>query len=381
MRWKRRKKDMPSGLWLQCPDCKKPIFRQEMEKRKKVCPDCSYHFPLNAAERIAATLDEGSFDEMHADLAPSDRLEFVDTKAYKDRLDQAQAKTGLKDAAVVGVGKIKGIDVAFGVLDFSFIGGSMGYVVGEKIARITETAIERNLPLILFSGSGGARMMEGAISLMQMGKTCAALARLDEAKGFYVSVLTNPTTGGVTASYASMGDVTIAEPGALIGFAGPRVIKTTIKQELPEGFQTSEFMLEHGFVDRIVSRAKLRDELAHIIGYFTGVEPQEPEGDDRDAATANDDSATATAADDPKGKSKAKAKDKSKGKGKDKEKSKDADTGSSKSKADASDADSRNAKAPAADDRSDDSEESGDEVGAGSKSSSGSRSGSADEKS
>lgn len=322
MRWKRRKKDMPSGLWLQCPDCKKPIFRQEMEKRKKVCPDCSYHFPLNAAERIAATLDESSFEEMHADLAPTDRLEFVDTKAYKDRLVQAQEKTGLKDAAVVGVGKVKGIDVAFGVLDFSFIGGSMGYVVGEKIARITETAIERNLPLILFSGSGGARMMEGAISLMQMGKTCAALARLDEAKGFYVSVLTNPTTGGVTASYASMGDVTIAEPGALIGFAGPRVIKTTIKQELPEGFQTSEFMLEHGFVDRIVSRAKLRDELAHIIGYFIGVEPHEPEDED-DEANAKGESAASTEGQksDKKEGSKAKSKD-GKSKAKDKGKTK-----------------------------------------------------------
>ena len=275
MRWKRRKKEMPSGLWLQCPNCKKPIFRQEMEKRLRVCPECSYHFPLNSRERIAHILDADSFEEAAVDLEPTDRLEFVDTKPYAKRLAAAQEKTGLKDAAVVGTGRIKGMDVALAILDFSFIGGSMGWVVGEKITIGAELALERGIPLIAFSGSGGARMMEGAISLMQMAKTCTGLARLDDSKGLFISVLTNPTTGGVTASYASMGDVTLAEPGALIGFAGPRVIKTTIKQELPEGFQTSEFMLEHGFVDRIVSRSELRNELSKLVSFFTNQEPQE----------------------------------------------------------------------------------------------------------
>jgi len=288
MRWKRRKKEMPSGLWLQCPSCKKSIFRQEMEKRQKVCPECAYHFPLTARDRIELTLDPESFQELAADLEPQDPLEFDDTKPYRERLKGAQEKTGMKDAMVVGTGKLQGMDVAFGVLDFSFIGGSMGYVVGEKIARVTEHATDRKLPLLLFSGSGGARMMEGAISLMQMAKTCSALSRYDESGGLFVSVLTNPTTGGVTASYASMGDVTLAEPGALIGFAGPRVIKTTIKQELPEGFQTSEFMLEHGFVDRIVPRARLRTELVKIVSFFTAQEPTDSNGASERAGSAND---------------------------------------------------------------------------------------------
>lgn len=326
MRWKRRKKEMPTGLWLQCPSCKKPIFKQEMEKRQKVCPDCSYHFPLNSAERIAATLDPDTFEELDADLEPVDRLEFTDTKPYPERLEAAQKKTGLKDAAVIGTGAIQGIQVAFGILDFSFIGGSMGWVVGEKITRITEHATKHKLPLVLFSGSGGARMMEGAISLMQMAKTCSALARLDEAKGLFISILTNPTTGGVTASYASMGDITLAEPGALIGFAGPRVIKTTIKQELPEGFQTSEFMLEHGFVDRIVPRSSLRDEISRIAGFFLDQTPvempidrptekDESEGGDADRKKAD---SAATAADKPAGakKSKGKSSDSSKSKAK-----------------------------------------------------------------
>jgi len=291
----RRRKEMPGGLWMQCPTCKQTIFRQEMENRLKVCPECDFHFPLIYTERIACTLDPDTFEEYDRDLAPRDALQFVDTKAYPDRLRDAEAKTGLKDAAVIGTGRLKGMPVAFGILDFSFIGGSMGYVVGEKIARVTEIATERRLPLILFSGSGGARMMEGAISLMQMAKTCSALARYDKVGGFYVSVMTNPTTGGVTASYASMGDVNVAEPGALIGFAGPRVIKTTIKQDLPEGFQTSEFMLHHGFIDRIIHRAKLRDELARMIAFFTGqtlVEEPAVEGEAAEAeeeAEAGDD--------------------------------------------------------------------------------------------
>jgi acetyl-CoA carboxylase carboxyl transferase subunit beta len=329
----RRRKEMPGGLWLQCPSCKQTIFRQEMENRFKVCPECEYHFALHFRERIEWTLDEGSFEEIDPDLAPGDPLTFTDTKPYADRLKAAEEKTGLKDAAIVGTGVLRGIPVAFGILDFSFIGGSMGYVVGEKIARITELATERGLPLIVFSGSGGARMMEGAISLMQMAKTCSALARYDQAGGFYVSVMTNPTTGGVTASYASMGDVNIAEPGALIGFAGPRVIKTTIKQELPEGFQTSEFMMNHGFIDRIIHRAKLREELARMVGFFTGrelaPEPQaaeegeEPEEGSKDEKETKKSRAKAKAekakAEKAKAKAeKAKAADKSKEKAKDK---------------------------------------------------------------
>ncbi|MBI3844493.1 MAG: acetyl-CoA carboxylase carboxyltransferase subunit beta [Planctomycetes bacterium] len=263
----RKKRDMPGGLWMRCEACESMIFKKEMERRSRVCPECGYHFKITSRERIDVTLDPGSFEEEHADMAARDRLGFFDRISYAERLKETEKKTGHKDCAVIGRGRIKGQLVYFGAIEFNFIGGSMGAVMGEKIAIAFEQGRELHVPVIVFSASGGARMMEGALSLMQMAKTCAALKRLSDAGGLFISVLTDPTTGGVTASYASLGDVVIAEPGALIGFAGPRVIQETIKQELPPGFQRAEFMLEHGFVDRIVPRERMRDELAKIIEY------------------------------------------------------------------------------------------------------------------
>ncbi len=265
---KRPKRGVPEGLWIRCPGCQQTIFRKEAEKRLGVCPECDYHWYVSAPQRIDQLLDEGTFEEWDADLEPTDPLDFVDSRPYADRLKVEQQRTGLKDAAVCGTGMVRARRVAFGVTDSSFIMGSMGSVVGEKLTRCIERATEQKLPLIIVSGSGGgARMHEGMLSLMQMAKVSAALARFDQSGGLFISVLTNPTMGGVAASFASLGDIVIAEPKALIGFAGPRTIKNTIRIELPKGFQTSEFLLEHGFVDRIVRRQDLKSEIARTIDY------------------------------------------------------------------------------------------------------------------
>lgn len=265
---KRPKRGVPAGLWLRCPGCGATVFRKDVEKLLGVCPECDYHWYVSARERIRQLLDEGTFEEWFADLEPCDPIEFVDKMPYRERLRREQERTGLRDAAVVGTGMIRARRVAIGVTDSAFMMGSMGSVVGEKLTRLIERAQEEQLPLIIVSGSGGgARMQEGVFSLMQMAKVSAALARFDAAGGLYISVLTNPTMGGVAASFASLGDVVIAEPKALIGFAGPRTIMATIRIELPKGFQTSEFLLEHGFIDRIVRRPELKSELARIIDY------------------------------------------------------------------------------------------------------------------
>ncbi|MFO0882716.1 MAG: acetyl-CoA carboxylase, carboxyltransferase subunit beta [Pirellulales bacterium] len=262
------KRGVPEGLWIKCPGCDAMIFRKEAEKRQNVCPQCDYHFYVSALDRIKQVLDEGTFEERDANLMPADPLEFADSKAYRDRLVAEQKRTGLSDAALTGTGMIRARRVAFAVTDSAFIMGSMGSVVGERLARLIEHATEHKLPLIIISGSGGgARMHEGILSLMQMAKVSAALARYDAAGGLFISVLTNPTMGGVAASFASLGDLVFAEPKALIGFAGPRTIKATLRMELPKGFQTSEFLLEHGFVDRIVPRTRLKSEIARAIDY------------------------------------------------------------------------------------------------------------------
>src|ERR1700682_1548928 len=264
----RGKRGVPEGLWIRCPQCKATIFRKEAEARFNVCPECQHHFYLPARERIKQLLDEESFEEWFTDLGPRDPLQFQDRVPYQDRIKAEQAKTGMLDAAVVGRGYIRGRPVVFAVTDFAFMAGSMGSVVGEKLTRATEEATRLGLPLIIVSGSGGgARMQEGILSLMQMAKISAALARLDQAGGLYLSVLTNPTMGGVAASFALQGDITLAEPRALIGFAGKRTIKNTVRLELPDGFQTSECLFKHGFVDRIVHRKDLRTEIARIIDY------------------------------------------------------------------------------------------------------------------
>ena len=264
----REKRGVPGGLWLGCSDCGKMIYRPQAEQLMNVCPECGYHMYLSARDRIAGVLDEGTFDEWDGGLAPTDPLCFEDKKKYKDRLVSEQKKTGLRDAILTGTGMIRARRVALGVTDSQFIMGSMGSVVGERLARLIERATEQQLPLIIISGSGGgARMHEGIFSLLQMAKVSAALARYGEAKGLFISVLTNPTMGGVAASFASLGDIIFAEPKALIGFAGPRTIKATIRIELPKGFQTSEFLLEHGYIDRIVERSDLKSEIARVIDY------------------------------------------------------------------------------------------------------------------
>lgn len=263
-----KKRGVPEGLWLKCPGCSASVYRKEVERRLNVCPKCDYHFYVSARDRIAQVLDEGTFEPMDDHLRPVDPLEFADRKSYADRLQAEQRRTGLSDAVVTGTGMIRARRVAFAVTDSAFIMGSMGSVVGERLTRLIEWATTQNLPLIIISGSGGgARMHEGILSLMQMAKVSAALARYDESGGLFISVLTNPTMGGVAASFASLGDLVFAEPRALIGFAGPRTIKATIGIELPEGFQTSEFLLEHGYIDRIVTRKNLKTEIARTIDY------------------------------------------------------------------------------------------------------------------
>jgi acetyl-CoA carboxylase carboxyl transferase subunit beta len=264
----RIKRGVPEGLWTRCDGCQATVFRKEVEKRLGTCPECGHHFYVSANKRIRQLLDEDSFEEWFANLESTDPLGFQDRKPYASRLREEQAKTGMREAAIVGRGFIRGRPLVFGVTDSAFIMGSMASVVGEKLTRAIENAAKLNLPFVMVSGSGGgARMHEGILSLMQMAKVSAALARYDEAGGLFISVLTNPTMGGVAASFASLGDVVVAEPKALIGFAGPRTIWATVHIELPEGFQTSEFLLEHGFVDRIVNRQDLRSEIARIIDY------------------------------------------------------------------------------------------------------------------
>jgi acetyl-CoA carboxylase carboxyl transferase subunit beta len=263
-----QKRGIPEGLWIQCPQCKATLFRKDVEAALNVCPQCQHHFKVSAGARICQLLDPDSFEEWFAQIKPIDALSFVDRLPYADRLLQEQTKTGLTDAAVVGKGFIRGRPVVLGITDFAFMAGSMGSVVGEKLTRAVEEATKLALPLIIVSGSGGgARMQEGILSLMQMGKISAALARYDRAGGLYISVLTDPTMGGVAASFALQGDLTLAEPKAMIGFAGKRTIKNTVGLELPQGFQTSEFLLRHGFIDRIVHRKDLRTEVAQIIDY------------------------------------------------------------------------------------------------------------------
>ncbi len=278
------------GLWTKCTQCGKPIWNADLEANLQVCPYCEHHFKIGARERIAMLLDHG-YELVDGELRSTDPLSFTDLKAYKDRLRQAQQKTGLNDAIVNAVGKINGLEVVLSVMEYSFIGGSMGAVVGETIARAVDRAYENRTPLIIVSASGGARMMEGIASLMQLAKVSTALARLDEARIPYISLMTDPTTGGVTASFAMLGDLNIAEPGALIGFAGPRVIEQTIRQKLPEGFQRSEFLLEHGFLDAIVSRKELKAYLANSLAWMS--EPRVIELE----STANSADTTAAAAD------------------------------------------------------------------------------------
>ena len=263
------KKDMPNGLWTRCDGCKGMVYKKTVEERMYVCPECNYHFRVFSRDRLKLLIDENSFEEMWGNMVPCDPLNFKDRITYPERVAAEQQKTGLKEAAIVGKGKINGKEVMIGITDSSFIMGSMGSVVGEKIARLAEKATELRLPLIIISGSGGgARMQEGVFSLMQMAKTSAAIGRFQEAGGLYISVLTDPSLGGVMASFASLADIMIAEPKALIGFAGPRVIQETIKRALPKGFQTAEFLLEHGFLDMIVHRQDMNKELSRLINYL-----------------------------------------------------------------------------------------------------------------
>lgn len=265
-----KKKDIPSGLWVKCPDCREMLYRKKLIENLMVCNKCNFHFTLGARERISQFLDENTFKEMYADIESSDPISFKGPKTYKEKIQSDQKATGLKEAAIVGVGKVHKLSVAFGVTDSRFIMGSMGSVVGEKITRIIEYSTENELPLVIISGSGGgARMYEGMFSLMQMAKTSAALAKHNEKKRLFISVLSNPTMAGVLASFASLGDIIIAEPKALIGFTGPRVIEQTIRQKLPPQFQKSEFLLEHGLIDLIVGRKDLKDTIASVIRHLT----------------------------------------------------------------------------------------------------------------
>jgi len=262
------RRDLPSDVFDKCPGCGEILYREKLTQNLHVCPKCAHHLRVGPDEYIAILTDPGTFQEMDSDLRSADPLEFTDLKPYPSRIEQAEGKTGRGEAVVTGLATLEGIPVALGVMDFSFIGGSMGSVVGEKVARLARRALEEDRPLILVSASGGARMMEGIYSLMQMAKTSAALARLHEAGIPFLSILTDPTTGGVTASFSMLGDVNLAEPGALIGFAGPRVIEETIKQELPEGFQTAGFLLEHGMVDRVVDRRELREMVVRLLRHM-----------------------------------------------------------------------------------------------------------------
>jgi len=264
-----RKVVIAEGLWIKCDSCKEIVYRAEVERAGRVCPKCRYAFRMSARERIALLADPGSFEEHEAGLTSADPLNFKDSKRYRDRVRAAREKTGGAEAVLTGLGRIGGVPAVLCAFDFAFLGGSMGSAVGEKLTRAIELALAKHVPVIIVSASGGARMQEGILSLMQMAKTAAALERLAAHRLPYISILTDPTTGGVTASFAMLGDVILAEPRALIGFAGPRVIAETIRQPLPEGFQRSEFLLEHGQIDLIVERRELKDTLRRLLVFFT----------------------------------------------------------------------------------------------------------------
>ena len=263
-----KKVQMPEGLWTKCKNCEEIIYSKEIERNLNVCPKCDYHFRISARERIALVIDEGTFAETDAKMSSVDFLKFKDSKKYSDRLNAAFKKNGDGDAVITGSGLMNGQEVVVAVFDFAFLGGSMGSVVGEKVTRAIELGLEKKAPVLIFSSSGGARMQESILSLMQMAKSSAALAKLKKAGIPFISVLTDPTTGGVTASFAMLGDLNVAEPKALIGFAGPRVIEQTIRQQLPEGFQRSEYLLEHGMVDMIVSRQEMKEKLSQALRIF-----------------------------------------------------------------------------------------------------------------
>jgi acetyl-CoA carboxylase carboxyl transferase subunit beta len=265
---KSKRRDIPEGLWTKCPKCSTMVFDKELDENLKVCSRCQHHFPIGARERIHSMVETCTFEEMDAEMTSVDILNFTGVSSYKSKLEKHMGTTGLKDAVVTGIGKIGDYRLGLGVMDFTFLGGSMGSVVGEKLTRLIERATEKALPLIIVSSSGGARMYEGMFSLMQMAKTCAALAYHAKARLPYLSVLTDPTTAGVMASYASVGDLIIAEPGAMIGFAGPRVIKDTTQAELPPGFQTAEFLLDHGLIDAIVPRNEMKPRLISYLSYL-----------------------------------------------------------------------------------------------------------------
>ncbi|MGR3221037.1 MAG: acetyl-CoA carboxylase, carboxyltransferase subunit beta [Candidatus Anammoxibacter sp.] len=272
----RKKKSMPNGLWIRCNSCACVLYKKKLEQTSNVCPECDHHFRIGSKDRLKMMLDEGSFEEYWSSMTSADPLNFVDRIPYKERILNEQDKTGMKAACVAGKGKIYGREVMFAVTDPGFVMGSMGSVVGEKITRTAEKAFDLKVPLILLTGSGGgARMQEGVISLMQMAKTSAAIAKLQGDGGLYIIVITDPTLGGVMASFASQADIIIAEPGALIGFAGPRVIEQTIRKKLPPGFQTSEFMLNHGFIDMIVGRNDLKDKVSKLLNYLCEQEKED----------------------------------------------------------------------------------------------------------
>jgi acetyl-CoA carboxylase carboxyl transferase subunit beta len=264
----RPRSQVPEGLWVKCDGCREIIYSKELERNQQICPKCGFHFRISAWEWIELLLDEKSPKELFSRVSPADPLKFKDTKTYKERLKQYQRKTGSRDAVIVVEGHVDELPVVLAALEYSFMGGSMGSVVGEKITRAVEEAIRRKRAVVIISASGGARMQEGALSLMQLAKISAALAKLSEARLPYISILTDPTTGGVTASFAMLGDLNIAEPGALIGFAGPRVIEQTIGESLPEGFQRSEFLLQHGFLDLVVRRPEMKDTVARCLRHF-----------------------------------------------------------------------------------------------------------------
>lgn len=267
---KSKKREIPEGLWAKCPNCSTMVFDKELDENLKVCMHCQYHFPISARERIHSLVETCTFEEMDASMTSVDPLKFADRIPYPKRVADHQKKTGLKDAVITGIGQINGHRAALGVMDFDFIAATLGSVVGEKLTRMIEKATEKELPVVIISTSGGARMQEGMLSLMQMAKTCGALAYHARAKLPYISVLTHPTTAGVMASYASVGDLIIAEPGAMIGFAGPRVIKDTTQAELPPGFQTAEFLLDHGLIDAIIPRKDMKDRLTEYLAFMNG---------------------------------------------------------------------------------------------------------------
>lgn len=268
-----KKVKIPEGLWVKCENCKEIVYKKEIEKNLKVCPKCNYHFRISAKERLKLTVDEGSFIEIATEITSGDPLSFEDSVPYRERIKDSQKKSGLKEAVITGEATIDGRSVVVAIMDFSFLGGSMGSAVGEKIVRAAEAAIDKKVPLITVASSGGARMQEGILSLMQMAKVSTAIGRLRDAGMPYLSILSDPTFGGVTASFAMLGDIIIAEPKCLIGFAGPRVIEQTIKQQLPENFQRAEFLLEHGMIDMVVDRKDLKETLGTIIEHLLPASP------------------------------------------------------------------------------------------------------------